>query len=790
MSRFTLLKPASASGRVYKSYRVNDQKLIEREREAPGTYFKGEYQEFNNFQEMCDVLTSAEADGNTCIVRGDFSAYVETQALQGLNFRRTKFQHKNDPAGLQPANRDWVMIDIDKFKIPEEEALDPRVKPHETIEYLLSRLPYYFQGVSCWWQFSASQSVMPGSDTVSAHLFFLLDRQISDITLRHWAESQRLIPSSLPIDHSMFDSIQPHYIAPPRFVGLPDPLPDRMGVYKGERDRVVFDVPEEKDTPFTEPGGTIHTLVQTAKMKPYLEMIGDGPGQAGFNDGIKSTVGRYFQLHGHIASDIPLKTMIRRAVQDAPVKHDRPGTGPQSIEHYMGDQYLDALIRAIREKEHTEKEAKHDDYKEAVRRYTYIEDLDRFIDLDTMVFRTKSGITDGHAHQLVKLGDTLLADGNLRRVSRITYKPGAPEFCEDYDPDTGKIFRAYNKYVPPKIQLQDEKDAKWFVDHMEYICDGEAEAFDAIMDWLAHLVQFPDEKINFGILLQSPTSIGKSAILNVMSNILGMSNVNPNLQTSALMSDFTEWMSGKMLVCIEEIKDWEHKFKIYNHMKDLITGATVRINPKGLPAYSIPNRTNFFCLTNYEDAIPMDDNDRRFIIHFSKAKFQSKEYYDELYRRVDEYSGAVRQLLLKRDVSKFNHKGRAPLTQSKRDYLQISGSPLELWIRDGIEGDAFPFAVDLITTRDLHDILPPRFKGVSEQTLALMMRKLGAEKLGKKRLPHGRFNTWAVRNIDKWKDTSEDEIGKAYRKPIADQSGGGYYQVPMGGKETTGKREY
>lgn len=786
MSRFTLIRPASASGRLYKTFILNEQKVIERQKEAPGVYFKSEYKEFNGFQEMCDILTTVEDDGNVCIIRGDISAAMEAQVLSGLNVRRTKFQHKNDPAGFQAAVRDWVLIDVDKYKIADGQ-FDPKVNPVETVYYILGKLPHYFHNVSCYWQFSASQSVFPGSDTVSLHLFFLLDRTVSDATLRRWAQSQSLMPGALPIDHSVFDYIQPHYLAPPRFGGFNDPLPVRSGVYEGTSSRVVFDVPEETDSPFIEPGGTIHTLVQHNKMKEYLKGIGDGAGQAGFNDGIKTVVGRYYQVHGPTASSLPLKTMIRQCIQDAPVKHDRPSSGIGSPEYYMSDDYMDPLIRAIRDKEHVEKEAQRDAYKDTVARYVYIEDLDRFVDLNTMAFRTKSGITDGHAHELMKLGETLLGDGNLRRVARITYKPGAMEFCQDFDPETGKIFSAYNRYTPPRVKLQDKKDAGWFEEHMRYVCDGEDEAYDAIMNWLAHLVQHPDEKINFGILLQSPTSIGKSAILKVMSNVLGPSNVNPNLPTSALMSNFTEWMQGKMLVCVEEIKDWENKFKIYNQMKDLITGETVRINPKGLPPYAIPNRTNFFCLTNYEDAIPMDDNDRRFIIHFSRAASQNTAYYDKLYEYINEFSGAVRALLLDRDVSNFNHKGRAPMTQSKREYLKVTGSPLELWLREGIDGEIFPFEMDIVSIRDLHNAMPKRFGNISEQSLTLMLRKLGCFNMGKKRLPHGGMNVWAVRAIEKWKLVSEVDLAVIYRQPVSDQTGGGYYQTPVNNKVKNGK---
>lgn len=782
MSRFTLIAPVSKSGRVYKTFKKDDQGIITRERENPGVQFKATYRDFSNFHEMAVILSEVESEGNTCLVRGNLSAIVEARALGGLNVRRTKIQHNEDPPGFQPANRDWIMLDIDKLEIKEEDRAlaDPVSRPEQAVEYVLGKLPHYFHGVSCWWQFSASQSALPGSSTVSLHLFFRLDRQVSDITLRAWAQSQRMIPGHLPIDHAVFDSIQPHYLAPPRFIGMPDPLKIRSGVYEGERTCVVFDVPEEIDVPFNEQGGNVHPLIQTRKLQPWLDQIGDDVGRLGFNDAIKSVVGKYFNLYGHLASDLPLKSMIRKAVQDAPLKHDRPLTGPQSVEWYMSDAYIDPLVRAIRDKETTTHEEQKNVYKDALDRYVYVEEMERFLDLSTVTYRTKSGVTDANAHELDKLADKLLTDSNTRRVSRVTYKPGAPTFCEDYDPDTYKIFRAYNSYQPPTLKLGDPDNANWFIDHVAYLCDDDQKATDAILNFCAHLVQQPDEKLNFGILLQGMQGTGKSMLVPMLRQVLGPSNITDTVKTSDIMSDFNEWMRGKLLLGVNEIRDQEEKYRLYNQMKDLITNEQVRINPKGLPSYIIPNRANFMCFTQYVDAVPMDDDDRRFIIHMSGALPRDREYYaDIMDNKIPNSSGAVRAYLMQRDLTDFNPKGRAPMTESKREFLASGGSPLERWLKESVDGPLWPLEQDLVTLRDLRSVLPSNFRSVSDTTITILLKKFGAKKLENQRpLPHGKMWVYVLRNWDNWSVKGDAEISAYYQRPIGDGTGSGYYQKP------------
>ena len=77
MSRFTVIRPATDGSRLYKLFEKDDKGIVTRQKESPGTYFKTEYREFNNFGEMCAVLAEIEEDGNAAILRGDLSAEVE-----------------------------------------------------------------------------------------------------------------------------------------------------------------------------------------------------------------------------------------------------------------------------------------------------------------------------------------------------------------------------------------------------------------------------------------------------------------------------------------------------------------------------------------------------------------------------------------------------------------------------------------------------------------------------------------------------------------------------------------
>ena len=97
--------------------------------------------------------------------------------------------------------------------------------------YLSDLLPPEFHDVTFWAQLSSSSGIN-GWDKVSAHLWFMLDRPITDDQLHQWASS-----IDAPIDTRLFNAVQPHFTAAPIFsYDVADPCPVRCGLIKGTRD--------------------------------------------------------------------------------------------------------------------------------------------------------------------------------------------------------------------------------------------------------------------------------------------------------------------------------------------------------------------------------------------------------------------------------------------------------------------------------------------------------------------------------------------------------------------------
>src|SRR4051812_28907271 len=110
----------------------------------------------------------------------------------------------------------------------------------EALAYAVRQLPPEFHDASFFYQWSSSAGLKGA--VIKVHLFFWLDRPVPDHELREWAEAwnREHSPVGKLIDPALFDPIQAHYIARPRFVGRADPLPVRSGLVQKDRDEVAI----------------------------------------------------------------------------------------------------------------------------------------------------------------------------------------------------------------------------------------------------------------------------------------------------------------------------------------------------------------------------------------------------------------------------------------------------------------------------------------------------------------------------------------------------------------------
>lgn len=277
------------------------------------------------------------------------------------------------------------------------------------------------------------------------------------------------------------------------------------------------------------------------------------------------------------------------------------------------------------------------------------------------------------------------------KVDHVRFLPDRPTF-EIVDDALGRP--GLNTYLPANIESKQGDVSSW-LDHVARILPVEADR-RMLFEYMAHCVKYPGFKIPWAPMLQSAEGIGKSVFFEVMQHALGdmyvYSPKAPELVKSG--STFNGWMRGKLLIVVNEIKIDERR-ELIEILKPMITDNRVEIQSKGVDQDMEDNPANWFFFSNYKDAIPINQNGRRYSIFYSALQSKADiinagmgdTYFNRLWPWLREEGGlqAIAHWLLNYPIECGAIPVRAPETSSHAEALRISRSPMEVVIHECIE---------------------------------------------------------------------------------------------------------
>lgn len=267
---------------------------------------------------------------------------------------------------------------------------------------------------------------------------------------------------------------------------------------------------------------------------------------------------------------------------------------------------------------------------------------------------------------------------NTYAVNELTWQPGEPEFCNTLD-GSGE---AYNTYVPLKMgepPLNWKDWAKPFIDHLTYLVPVEAER-NRFMQWLAHIVQKPHELPHTCYLFFTPThGVGRGTFAEILARVFrgyAAIGVAPEM---LIGNGFNGRLSRKLFATIDEVREGTRSAhsREAQIFKSRITETEKDINPKfGLQSVE-KNCTRWLFFSQYEDAIPFDNNDRRVIVIANPTVAANSEWFSYLHEMLHqrEFIASVQHYLATLDLTGFNPGAHAGMNDAKRRALKAMESP-------------------------------------------------------------------------------------------------------------------
>lgn len=376
-------------------------------------------------------------------------------------------------------------------------------------------------------------------------------------------------------------------------------------------------------------------------------------------------------------------------------------------------------------------------------RYCYIESLNKFynrasgavVSVEAVNMMNPIPVRTAGPNGVVEMSLTqyILRHGpKTCRASRSSWHPGRPNWFKENGHSYCNIWQGV------KVKASSVEPTPW-LDHVKRIYPDD---WEHIIQWLAFTVQKPEEKINHALVLGGTPGLGKDTILAPVVDLPGFGS---NVDMKRVMGDFQGWYYQSKLIVIQEAKrSTRHAADdVHNTLKPFLTNPphTIKINRKNVAEEDIPNLGNIAIVTNYDDALHVDEEERRYYVAFTKMDpvkdLGGDDYFRPLWRFLNE--GGSRQVcawLLQYDLAGFSPTIKPRVTDAQLEMRENSYNFYENTVREIIDKDQ---AVEVKALYDEIMMIATGLVNWSEQRVSLSLKGIGWVKVPNPTAKDGRW---------------------------------------------------
>lgn len=356
--------------------------------------------------------------------------------------------------------------------------------------------------------------------------------------------------------------------------------------------------------------------------------------------------------------------------------------------------------------------------------WVYITSEDKFFLTDSEEFLTAQGFNAKFNRYLPPPKDgelpksahrVALDDYGIPTVTRAIYAPHLEPMFTANGVECVNLYRpSSTPTAAPSLTAEDRADMDLLERHIAMMCGQREELSKVLLSWMAFNVQNPGRKVRWAPLIKGMEGDGKSLIGRVMAAAMGRSNVK-EISPKVLQTDFTGWAHGACIGVLEELRLTGHsRYDVHNALKPYITNDDIAIHAKGKDEYTAMNTMNYIAFTNHEDALPLNNNDRRFMVIFSPFRELSdltavvgdtQAYFDKLYDVINTKHAEIRRWLLDMPLHpSFKSEGRALDTDEKHSMIDMSVSQEEDAFNAAIQEGGIGVGKNVLVMRHLRDL--------------------------------------------------------------------------------------
>ena len=331
----------------------------------------------------------------------------------------------------------------------------------------------------------------------------------------------------------------------------------------------------------------------------------------------------------------------------------------------------------------------------------YVRELNELLDTSTDLLVPLKHFDNNLAY--LKIGNTnpskkLLEDEFFKRVDKFTFDPRHKTGIVQI----GNIVYA-NRYKPCTIipKEYDQTFTHWR-EQLDYMFGEDADVFE---QWLGWIVQNQGEKCMWApLIISERRGVGKGWLTYIIKKILGQHNVRPNLKYKNVIGRFSNWIIGAQFAVINEVfiaNKHGKKMEMSEEIKDFITEPTIHVEEKFRSSYDYNNTCNFLLISNHENCMYINNEERRYWIKVMKVEQRDADYWKEKWDWIkkpksDDHNEGINFILYHLKKLKITHPEiytyRAPITSDFTEMAKQSEHQIFRWLDEHLDSESGPFS--------------------------------------------------------------------------------------------------
>ena len=313
----------------------------------------------------------------------------------------------------------------------------------------------------------------------------------------------------------------------------------------------------------------------------------------------------------------------------------------------------------------------------------------------------------------------------------------------------------------------------------DVLCDGNDEASEYVLNWIAHMLQHPSQPAETAIAFRGKEGTGKGTLGRALMRIAGTHGMT--VSPAQLAGRFNSHLRDCIFLFADEAI-WPGDKSAEGTLKQLITEPVISYEAKGKDLVQGRNMLHLMLASNEPWVVPAGIDARRFFVtDVSDKRKDDRDFFSALWRQMDNggLAGMVFDLL-DRDLTDWHPAKNLPKTQALADQKLESLGPFdEFWLDLLSEGE-LPVLLDIeidnigdwkeqpitLGSDDRKALISacesflirkryPRQK-VTHKAILEVGRKLGVED---SRTPGGKERLWVLPPLPEMRDRFEQMIG-------------------------------